>query len=140
MNSSHAEALIIRRERPLKLLIVDEAAVVPIRRLETSHDVRIRSRRKRRREQRRERASVSTLLRRRSSVASVSRRRRRSSVAAVTTGRRSVAAGRRSVGGLRFVFVGLVISRVGRGRRRCAVRSGGRWRLRAVGDGVGRGG
>lgn len=139
MNSSHAEALIIRRERPLKLLIVDEAAVVPIRRLETSHDVRIRSRRKRRREQRRERASVSTLLRRRSSVASVSRRRRRSSVAAVTTGRRSVAAGR-SVGGLRFVFVGLVISRVGRGRRRCAVRSGGRWRLRAVGDGVGRGG
>lgn len=42
-NGSQAEALIVRRQGSLQLLIVDEAAVVPVGQLEARHDVRIRA-------------------------------------------------------------------------------------------------
>ena len=51
MNSPHAEALVIRRERPLELVIVDESTPILIRRLETRHHVGVRTWREGRRHQ-----------------------------------------------------------------------------------------
>jgi len=58
MNGSEAEALVIRRQRSLQFLVVDEAASVLIRHLEARHYIRVRPRWKRRWNQRRERAPV----------------------------------------------------------------------------------
>ena len=58
MNGPQAEALIVRRQRVLQLLVVDQATPVLIGDLEASDDVWIGSGRKRRRYQRRERAAV----------------------------------------------------------------------------------
>ena len=58
MNGPQAEALIVRRQRLLQLLVVDQATPVLIGDLEAGDDVRICSGRKRRRYQRRERATL----------------------------------------------------------------------------------
>lgn len=58
MHGPEAEALVVGGERHLQLLVIDEAAPVPVRRLETRHDARIRPWWERRRHQRRERAPV----------------------------------------------------------------------------------
>lgn len=113
MNGSEAEALVIRRQRSLQFLVVDEAASVLIRNLEARHYAGVRARRKRRRNQRRERAPV----RRRWRIAS--------SAAALGVGpllrwfavRSGVGSGRLAVGG----------GAVGLARRRSAVGLAGRW-------------
>lgn len=58
MNGPQAEALVVRRQRALQLLVVDQATPVLIGDLEASNDARIGSGRKRRRYQRREGAAV----------------------------------------------------------------------------------
>lgn len=54
MNSSEAEPLIVRRQSPLQLLIVDEPTTVLVRHLEACHHVGVRPRRKSRRHKQRE--------------------------------------------------------------------------------------
>lgn len=58
MDGSQAEALVVGRERPLQLLVVDEPAAILVRYPEASNDVRIGAGREGRGHQRRERAGV----------------------------------------------------------------------------------
>lgn len=121
MNGSEAEALVIRRQRSLQFLVVDEAASVLIRNLEARHYARVGARRKRRRNQRRERTPVRRCWRITSSAAlGVGPLLRWFAV------RSRVGSGRLAVGG---GAVGLARRRgtVGLARRRSAVGLAGRW-------------